>query len=216
MAGMDGIRTEGDGPRYQDVVESLRRSYDAGAAQRDQLDKEPWKVAERAAFLTRLRQHGATSLLEVGAGTGQDSVFFAENGLAVVATDLSEEHVARCRAKGLDARVMDLLNLELPPASFDAAYALNCLLHVPNADLPAVLDSVRAVLRPGGLFFLGVYGGEDSEGVAERDRYDPPRFFAWRTDEQIQQFAARSFDIVDFHTVDVADIHFQSLTLSRR
>jgi SAM-dependent methyltransferase len=212
---MDGIRTEGSGPRYQDVLDSLRQSYDAGAAKRDQLDKDPWKVAERAAFLARLRQRGDTRLLEVGAGTGQDSLFFAENGLTVVATDLSGEHVARCRAKGLDARVMDLLNLDLPPASFDAAYALNCLLHVPNADLPAVLESIRAVLRPGGLFFLGVYGGEESEGVAERDRYDPPRFFSWRTDEQIRRFAARSFDIVDFHTVDAAGIHFQSLTLSR-
>jgi SAM-dependent methyltransferase len=34
-------------------------------------------------------------LLELGAGTGQDSLFFQENGLAVVATDLSPRMVER-------------------------------------------------------------------------------------------------------------------------
>jgi SAM-dependent methyltransferase len=79
--------------------------------------------------------------------------------------------------------------------SFDAVYALNCLLHVPNADLPTVLRAIRTVLRPGGLFFLGVYGGEPAEGIAEDDQYDPPRFFSWRSGAQIQGFARQSFDI---------------------
>ncbi|HEY3905553.1 MAG TPA: hypothetical protein VGM14_16720 [Streptosporangiaceae bacterium] len=60
-----------------------------------------------------------------------------------------------------------------------AAYAMNCLLHVPNAELPAVLSSVAGVLWPGGLFFLGVYGGgiEPEEGAAEWDDHIPARFF---------------------------------------
>lgn len=56
--------------------------------------------------------------------------------LQVVATDLSPAMVGFCRQKGLDAHVMDFLHLDFPAGSFDAVYALNCLLHVPNADLP--------------------------------------------------------------------------------
>jgi len=201
--------------RYQNVLSELRASYDGSADKRDKVEKAPWKVAERAAFLDRLRAAGCTRLLELGAGTGQDSVFFQEQGLRVVATDLSPAMVAHCRAKGLDAHVMDFLHLDVEPASFDAAYALNCLLHVPNADLPAVLEQIRTVLRPGGLFFLGVYGGNGSESIAEWDDHDPPRFFSWRSDEQIQQFASRCFDIVDFHVVGDGEDRFQSLTLSR-
>ena len=201
--------------RYDDVLADLRTSYDGGAAQRDTMDKSPWKVQERAAFLQRLRSQGARRLLEVGAGTGQDSAFFLDEGLDVVATDLSPAMVERCRAKNIDARVMDFLQLDFPAASFDAVYALNCLLHVPNADLPAVLASIRATMRPGALFFLGVYGGKGEEGPSETDRHDPPRFFSWRTDEQIQEFARVEFEIVDFHVVDVDDIRFQSLTLRR-
>jgi SAM-dependent methyltransferase len=203
-----------EGLRYDDVIDGLRAAYDRGAAQRDGLHKEDWKLAERDTFLTRLRRQGITSLLEVGAGTGQDSVFFAEAGLDVVATDLSPEMVARCRAKGVDARVMDVLHLDFPPQSFGAVYSLNCLLHVPNADLPAALRAIRAVLRPGGLCYLGMYGGDGTEGVWAQDWHDPPRFFSSRTDESIQEYASQSFTVVDFHVVAESDHHFQSLTLS--
>jgi SAM-dependent methyltransferase len=203
-------------PRYQDVTESLRAAYDGAVEHRDRTEKAPWKITERAGFLRRLRDEGCQRLLELGAGTGQDSVFFAGHGLQVVATDLSPKMVACCREKGLDARVMDLLHLDFPAESFDAVYALNCLLHVPNADLPAAGEVIASVLQPGGLFFLGVYGHDVAEeGPFADGIHHPPRFFSWRTDEQIQQFARRRFDIVDFHVVAPERQHFQSLTLRR-
>lgn len=210
-----GIVASGD---YQRVREDLRRAYDGAADRRDRQDKPPWKLAERAAFLRRLQQENCTRMLEIGAGTGQDSLFFASHGLDVVVTDLSAAMVARCRDKGLDARVLDFSQLDFPPESFDAVHAMNCLLHVPNADLAAVLASIAGVLRPGGLFFLGVYGGAEqaAEGVAEWDDHVPARFFSWRTDDQIVQFARQSFDIVDFHIAQAGTQHrFQSLTLRR-
>jgi len=203
-------------PRYRDVTESLRTAYDGAVEHRDRTEKAPWKITERAGFLRRLRDENRRRLLELGAGTGQDSAFFAGHGLRVVATDLSPAMVARCREKGLDARVMDFLHLDFPAGSFDAVYALNCLLHVPNPDLPAVLEVIASVLRPGGLFFLGVYGRDPAEeGPFDDGIHHPPRFFSWRTDEQIQQFARRCFDIVDFHVVEPERQHFQSLTLRR-
>jgi SAM-dependent methyltransferase len=205
------------GADYRQVRDNLRRAYDGAADRRDRKVKESWKLAERAAFLRRLQQANCTRMLEIGAGTGQDSVFFASHGLDVVVTDLSAAMVARCRDKGLDARVMDFSQLDFPAESFDAVHAMNCLLHVPNAELPAVLASIARVLRPGGLFFLGVYGNQrPEEGSAESDDHVPARFFSWRTDEQIVQFARELFDIVDFHVAGAGTQHrFQSLTLRR-
>jgi SAM-dependent methyltransferase len=203
---------------YQQVRENLRQAYDGAADRRDRQGKQPWKLAERAAFLSRLQPARSLRLLEIGAGTGQDSAFFASHGLDVLATDMSPAMVARCRAKGLDARVVDFSRLEFPAESFDAIYAMNCLLHVPNAELPAVLASIARILRPGGLFFLGVYGGSEAteEGPAEWDDHVPARFFSWRTDDQIAQFASESFDIVDFHIAQAGtEFRFQSLTLRR-
>lgn len=139
---------------YLRVVTSLRKSYSREKAEeRDQAEKEWWKVEERQHFLSLLQQEEKGKLLEVGAGTGTDSLFFQENGLEVVCTDLSPDMVALCREKGLNAYVMDFLSLDFLPASFDAIYALNCLLHVPTLALPKVLQKLRDLLRMEGLFF---------------------------------------------------------------
>jgi SAM-dependent methyltransferase len=208
---------------YGSIRAGLLASYgEDGARRRARKVKQPWKLAERDAFLQRMEHQGCRDLLEIGAGTGQDSTFFAQHGLNVVATDLSTAMVAICRAKGLDALVMDCASPSLAPESFDAVHAMNCLLHVPNAALPSALAAIRALLRPGGLFFLGVYGvhgvngGDGREGPLTEDDHVPPRFFSWRTEAQIQQFAAEFFEMVDFHVVPLGEGEaFQSLTLRR-
>ena len=40
--------------RYDEVLGPLREAYDGGAAWRDGVSKEPWKLAERQAFGARL------------------------------------------------------------------------------------------------------------------------------------------------------------------
>jgi SAM-dependent methyltransferase len=201
--------------RYDEVLDPLRAAYDARASWRDGLTREPWKVAERQAFRDRLAP--GARLLEIGAGPGQDSAYFQDEGFAVVAADLSPAMVELCRSKGIEAHVMDFLHLDFPAGSFDAVYAMNCLLHVPNADLPTVLVSIRSVLRPGGLFFVGVYGGRESrEGPIANDEHVPPRFFSWRTDDELLSFATAHFEVVDFHPVEHGPDHrYQSLTLRR-
>ncbi|WP_020547375.1 class I SAM-dependent methyltransferase [Nonomuraea coxensis] len=203
--------------RYDDVIGPLRKAYDGGAKRRDGSGKQEWKLAERTAFLNVVRDAGGGRMLEIGAGTGQDSAYFQDNGLDVVAVDLSPAMVSLCREKGLEAHVMDFLHLDFAPESFDAAYALNCLLHVPNVDLPAALEAVHTLLRPGGLFFLGVYGGGTlrGEGPFKGDHHEPPRFFSFRSDEEIQAFASRLFEIVDFHVVGSDELRFQSLSRCR-
>ena len=201
--------------RYDDVLDPLRAAYDARASWRDGLTREPWKLAERQAFRDRLAP--GARLLEIGAGPGHDSTYFQDEGFAVVAADLSPAMVEICRSKGIEAHVMDFLHLDFPDGSFDAVYAMNCLLHVPNADLPTVLGAIRSVLRPGGLFFVGVYGGTSREGPIDNDEHVPPRFFSWRSDDQLLAFAtAALFEVVDFHPIEHGPDHrYQSLTLRR-
>lgn len=203
---------------YQQAIYYLRKSYSPEKAQeRDQMEKETWKVVERQAFLDLLKREGKRTLLEVGAGTGTDGFFFQENGLRVVCTDLSPAMVELCRAKGLEAHVRDFLGLDFPPASFEALYALNCLLHVPGRDLPAVLEKLHSLLRPGGLFFLGVYGGFEQEGIHESDQHQPPRFFARHTDDYMKEAVSAFFEIVSFKSIPIEDKkwHFQAMVLRR-
>lgn len=187
---------------YQQVIATLRKSYNREEAERrNQSGKEAWKLAERQHFLEVLQREDKRNLLEVGAGTGVDSLFFQEHGLDVISTDLSLDMVNLCREKGLQAYVMDFLTLDFPPHSFDAIYALNCLLHVPTRDLPTVLQKLFTQLRPNGLFFLSVYGGIEQEGMHEHDWCNPPRFFAHHTDEFMLRATAAFFDLLSFKAI---------------
>ena len=197
--------------------ERMRAAYHSMATEREARILPEWKLAERRRFLKQLQGAGATSLLEVGSGPGVDAAYYRDHGFDVVCVDLSPEMVARCRDKGLTALEMDLADLRLPPDLFDAVYAFNCLLHVPKAELSAALDEIRRVLTPGGLFYLGVYGGYNHEGVWSQDRYEPKRFFSFHTDEGLRARVGRTFEVVSFRRVDIGasdpDFHFQAAVL---
>jgi SAM-dependent methyltransferase len=202
-----------------ELLDDLRAAYGAKVTERADKTISPWKVPVRAGFLQRLQQVGGTRLLEIGAGTGVHGSFFAEQGLEVVCTDLSPQMVEHCRSNGLTAHEMNFSELDFPPRSFDAVFAMNCLLHVPRADLPAVLASVARVLDAGGLFFWGQYGGHTHAGTWPEDRYEPKRFFSLLTDDDIRAVAGDVFDLLDFEVVPIADngpSHFQALTLKQR
>jgi SAM-dependent methyltransferase len=199
-----------------DVTASLRTAYDRAVDQRDQHDPEPWKQAYRQAFLALVQAEQGRTLLEIGAGTGRDSLFFQEHGLDVTCIDLSPAMVERCQQRGLQAQVGDIRAQGFEPAAFDAVYSMNCLLHVPKRELPAVLGEIQRVLRPDGLFFLGLWGGQDSEQVWPDDRYEPKRFFSLHTDEGIRAAVAPFFAEVSFEALDLGSRgHFQRLILRR-
>jgi len=203
---------------YNQVIQDLRQAYDRKAEERDHKELSPSKLRERDQFLSLLQQEGKQTLLEIGAGTGQFSKFFQDSGLTVVCTDLSPEMVRLCRAKGLTAYTMDFLSLDFADGSFDAVFALNCLLHVPKKDLPQVLGRIRAVLKPGGLFYLGMYGGKEQEGVWPEDDYEPKRFFCFHTDDQLRAAVSQFFRVESFQQILLEadeEFHFQSLILRR-
>jgi SAM-dependent methyltransferase len=203
--------------RYKRVTADLRQAYDHMAEDRDQKAEPAWKESERQDFLKLMQDEGKKSLLEIGAGPGWDSLFFQENGLNVVSTDLSPEMVRICREKGLEAYEMNFLNLEFIDDRFEAVYARNCLLHVPKESLSDVLLEIRRVLSPGGLFFLGVYGGKDHEGVWEEDNHVPKRYFAFYTDPQIKAITQEYFSLRSFKSIILPDLelHFQLLILQK-
>jgi SAM-dependent methyltransferase len=199
--------------------DNLKQAYNTEAQQRDAGTIQTWKIEERAGFLFLLKNEHKRTLLEIGAGTGKDSLFFKEKGMETTSIDLSPEMVAFCRQKGLTAYTMDMTELIFPEGTYDAVYALNSLLHLTKDELPKVLSLISTVLTPTGLFYMGVYGGYEFEGVRENDRCIPKRFFSFFTDEHLQQVVLEVFDIAYFKPIPLEKedkLHFQSLILRKR
>ncbi len=204
---------------YNQVIANLRQSYDRTAVERDKGEIAAWKIEERDKFLSLLQKESKRNLLEIGAGPGKFSKFFQDNDMTVICTDLSPEMVRLCRDKALTAYTMDFLNLDFPDRSFDAVFALNCLLHVPKKDLPQVLQVIQALLKPMGLFYMGLYGGREHEGTFPEDHHEPKRFFSFYTDEQICKVTTEFFELLSFKQISIKEespnFYFQSMILRR-
>ncbi|GGA89374.1 class I SAM-dependent methyltransferase [Ornithinibacillus halotolerans] len=201
----------------QNLENNIIEAYNKKAKERDSIIVQDWKVKERDTFLTYLKSINAQNILEIGAGPGKDSLYFKEQGLSPVSTDISPEMVELCKKKGLDAKVMDFKHLTFPDHHFDAVWAMNCLLHVPKNEIGLVLTEIKRVLKPTGLFYMGVYGGEDFEGIWEDDFYTPKRFFSFYEDEAIKDLVSKYFTIKSFNIVPKeivkGNYHFQSIIL---
>lgn len=200
-----------------EIKEILRKSYDNFAVQREQNKMQEWKIQLRDSFLNLLMEENKSSLLDIGAGTGKDSMFFMDNNINVMAVDLSDEMVKLCKEKGIEACQLDFYNLHQIGRKFDAVWSMNSLLHVKKSDLNLVLEEIKNILNPSGLFFMGVYGGEDSEGIWKDDIYTPHRFFSFYTDENIKKAVSSHFEIISFKRIETGGkYYFQSIIMRNK
>ena len=151
-----------------------------------------------------VKQEDKKTLLELGAGAGYDSRFFMDNGLTVIAVDLSSKMVIKCREKSIEAYELDFYNLSSLNRKFDCIYAINTLLHVPKVDLYHVLNEINLVLEVNGLFYMGVYGGEDTENeFIKSDVSDAPRLFSFHSANYLKPTLENFFHIVSFESFDI-------------
>ena len=96
-------------------------------------------------------------VLVVGCGAGDDALFFAKLGASVSAFDLSADMLAhgvqRAKQSGLSISFeqMPAENMTYPADSFDLVFARDILHHV---DIPATMEEVLRVSKPGALFIM--------------------------------------------------------------
>lgn len=103
-------------------------------------------------------------ILDLGCGSGRDSLYFKNRGFRVEAIDGSEELVKIAR-KTTGLPVRKLLFSELDYCNnFDGIWACASLLHVPKAEIVPILDKCFLALKKRGIFYLSFKKG-DFEGI---------------------------------------------------
>lgn len=120
--------------------------------------------ASRDRFIGHLRP--GSRILDLGCGSGRDSLAFSAMGFEVTPVDGSEG-MCRMAEKNTGLKVRRLLFSELDyHGCFDGVWACSSLLHVPSKELPEIMTKVSEAMVPGGFFYLTFKKG-DFEG--ERD-----------------------------------------------
>ena len=174
-------------------TDTLVEVYEKYAHERASHFPDEFKVEERSEFLKFLKDERRKTLLEIGCGPGQDAQFFQAQGFKVLAVDNTPMMVQLTAEKGIPAQVLDCYDLDEITERFDAIYTMNCLLHIPKQDFDQVLRLISDRLNESGLMYLGIWGNQNFEGIWERDRYEPKRFFSFWKTEALLEVLQRSF-----------------------
>ena len=148
--------------RARDLVSAAGGSlgFEHAAAYYDETRGLSPEVQNATARMLATELRGATSVLEVGAGTGLIAVPLACEGVRMVALDLSPamlqrlSHRAQLEGALVPVLVGDAIRLPFPDDSFDGV-VMRHVLHLIHDWKQALSESIR-VLRPDGRFIVSI------------------------------------------------------------
>ncbi|MBR4234883.1 MAG: class I SAM-dependent methyltransferase [Clostridia bacterium] len=143
--------------------------YDAHAREYFERSARADMSAAYARFEAYLPAGG--QVLDLGCGSGRDTLEFAKRGYDVTSVDGSKE-MCRLARKHTGRNVLNLRFDEISFTDrFNGIWACASLLHVPKREMPAILQILELALRPGGVLYASYKYGL-------RERYEDGRLFS--------------------------------------
>lgn len=133
------------------------------------------------------------SILDLGCGSGRDSVWFINQGFDVTAIDASSEMIRHCKSLIGDRAILADLEEFETTEKYDGIWACASLLHIPRERLAAAITKYSAMLKPGGCFFMSFKN-------REQDYKKDGRIFTCFTPPSLEQYLN---DLNLFNKIDI-------------
>lgn len=99
-------------------------------------------------------------VLDAGCGSGRDIQAFTERGYRVIGVDLSKALVQFAREHTRQEVHHLALQEVTREEEFDGVWACASLLHIPELELPGVLQRLQRSLRSGGVMYMSFKYGQ--------------------------------------------------------
>jgi SAM-dependent methyltransferase len=141
-------------------------------------------------------------VLDVGCGTGENTLFLCQRGLDVLGLDLSSVAIAAARTKAQALRVvarfviasaLDLLSLE---ETFDTVIDSGLLHILSDTDRARLVAGLHAVLRPGGYLHLLAFN-EHATWPGPRRLTQAEIRTTFEQGWEVEAISSSSFEVVD-------------------
>jgi SAM-dependent methyltransferase len=137
------------------------------------VDTNSWRSVsdEFLPVALRWKESGKKTVLDIGCGRGRHSLFLAELGLDVTATDISPEGILQLEEEAekrnlggkIKTLVCDMLDLPFKDNSFDYALGFLSITHTDYAGLEKVITRVHDMLTDSGRFYV-TFNSKNSAG----------------------------------------------------
>ena len=125
------------------------------------------------------------TILDLGCGSGRDSLSFYEMGYDVTPLDASKEMCKLAEIHtDLEVLQMDFREMEFDDA-FDGIWACASLIHIPKKELPEILDRISEALKEDGVVYMSFHEG-DFEG------FSGERYFSDYTAKEMERIIKES------------------------
>lgn len=110
----------------------------------------------------RWQNMGKQTVLDIGCGRGRHSLYLAEMGFKVTATDLSSDGIAqlneRSRKMSLEGNittlVCDMLDLRFDKGQFDCVLAFHSVFHTDYRGLKKIVNNITDFLNDSGSLYI--------------------------------------------------------------
>ncbi len=102
-------------------------------------------------FLKRIPKGGY--VLDVGFGSGRDSLYFKNRGYRVLSIDVVPAFVDHAKDLGLETKLLSVLDLDYQDV-FDGVFASASLLHLNSDELKVALAKIKRSLKSGGILYM--------------------------------------------------------------
>jgi len=198
---------------------SLVEYYEQEAALGRRHEVRGERAERRDRFIDLLDREQRHLVVDVGSGPGLDTIAFVDAGFSGVGLDLAAGNIAALHDAGLVGVSGSLYEPPFADGSFDAAWSMSTLVHVPDDRFDAAMAAIMALVRPGAPVAIGTWGGFDWEGISEFGDIRPYRFFSLRSHERAHDLLARHGAVESFDTWrpdPSIDWEYQFVVLRRR
>lgn len=152
-------------------------------------------------FLAELEE--GDTILDLGCGSGRDSLILYDLGFDVTPLDASEEMCKLAEIHtGLDVLQMTYEELEFEDV-FEGIWACGSLLHVPKSEMKEILSRLSTALCARGILYMSVRKG-DFEG------FRGERYFSDYTEDSLEAMIEKTgcFEVIKiWETQDVRSAH---------